>query len=63
MLHWDNGVYLGYCYRETCGYYYFVSIDTGGSSWPAHALRAIADTLDELNKDWDEQVTKMLSNE
>lgn len=53
-LFWDNGKSIGYCYRDDDGYYVFVTGDQG--TWADYVLRAIADTLTELNKQWDEKV-------
>lgn len=41
------------------GYYYFNPLNNGGVIAP-YALRAIANILDELNKDWDEEVKESL---
>lgn len=55
-LSWDNGVYLGYCYRGVDGYYVFVFKDDLSGAWTEESLMAIANTLIELNKEWDEKV-------
>jgi hypothetical protein len=39
------------------GYYGYYTTETSGY-WSSYALRSIADALDKLNKDWDEQVKK-----
>jgi hypothetical protein len=41
----DDG-YYGYYPNESSGY------------WSSYALRLVADELDELNKEWDEQIKK-----
>lgn len=55
-LNWDNGTYLGYCYREVDGYYVFVFGETRDGAWGGYVLREIADVLTDLNKEWDEKV-------
>lgn len=49
-------VHIGDFEREVDGYYVFVPINNG-SSWNAWIMRAVADKLDELNREWDEQVS------
>jgi hypothetical protein len=56
---WFKGSYLGHAYREVDGYYVFVSVSKDGS-WSSYSLRWVADALDELNKEWDKQVGKMV---
>lgn len=58
-LFWDNGKYLGYCYVEVDGYYVFVNDPTNNGAWSDYVLRAIADVLTELNKEWD-KVTSLI---
>jgi len=41
------------------GYYYFLPLPEHGTLAP-YTLRAIAELLDELNKDWDEEVKESL---
>ncbi len=45
----DDG-YLGFYPDEPSGY------------WSSYALRLIADKLDEMNKEWDDQVKKDIGN-
>lgn len=45
----------GQIYREVDGYFVFAPNDRGGF-FDAQSLRAIADYLDQLNKDWDAQI-------
>lgn len=56
----DNDAPLGYAYSEVDGYYVFV-IESNGGSWPDYLLKAIADKLTDMNKDWDAQITKTFS--
>jgi hypothetical protein len=51
----DSKKYLGYAYREADGYYVFENALQNGF-FTSYSLRMIADKLDELNKEWDEQV-------
>ena len=41
------------------GYYHFLPLPAHGTLAP-YSLRAIAELLDELNKDWDDEVTESL---
>lgn len=43
------------------GYYGFYTESDSGY-WSSYALRLIADKLDEMNKEWDEQVKKDIGN-
>lgn len=55
----ENGKYLGYAYREVDGYYVFQSsLSQRYGFWTSYSLRMIADKLDELNKEWDEQLKR-----
>lgn len=47
-----NGVSMGQFLMKEDGYYDFWPEDRAGY-WPAHMLRALADELDKINKDWD----------
>lgn len=40
------------------GYYYYWPNRNFSGGYPAYALRLIADELDRLNKDWDDQIKK-----
>jgi hypothetical protein len=54
-LLWSNGADLGAVSKDVDGYYVWWPKQTGGC-WPAYALRAIADQLDEINAPWDAEV-------
>lgn len=56
----ENGKYLGYAYKEVDGYYVFESTMNSNGFWTSHSLRLVADKLDEVNKEWDEQVKQQL---
>ena len=58
-VYFDNGVLLGEFYAEVDGYYVFTPKLRGGF-WKSYVLRTIADKLDELNKEWDEQIKREL---
>ena len=51
---------IGDCVRDVDGYFYFWQYDDG--CWSSYQLKEVAEILDELNKEWDEQV-KTLQNE
>ena len=50
---------IGSFIRQDDGYYGYETIETSGY-WSSYALRGIADALDDLNKEWDEQIKKHL---
>lgn len=50
-----NDAEMGEFYQEIDGYYVFDPILKSGY-WPSEMLRAIADELDNLNKEWNEEV-------
>lgn len=56
-----NGVKIGNFLVEVDGYYNWWPLKDRGGYIPAYMLRALADCLDELNKEWDEQVHKELA--
>lgn len=55
-------VYIGEVERDLDDYFVYWPFLTRTGFWEAVPLRAIADKLDELNKEWDEQVTQMLES-
>ena len=62
-LYWD-GINLGYTYPEVDGYYVFEFKDNpSGGFWSEYILRGIADTLRDLNKDWDEKINEYFAEE
>lgn len=52
----SNGVYLGEFECDVDGYYYYWPLEDKIGSWPSYMLRALADALDEINKEWDDIV-------
>lgn len=64
-----NGVHLVYFNRKVIGkfimqddgYYGYYTTETSGY-WSSYALRGIADALDEINREWDEQIKKDLGD-
>lgn len=64
-----DGVYLVYFNKKRLGEFIvqddgFFGFHTSEPSgyWSSYALRLIADKLDEMNKEWDEQVKKDIGN-
>ena len=56
-----NQKYLGIVVVQDDGYFGFYTNEPSGY-WSSYALRLIADKLDEMNKEWDEQVKKDIGN-
>jgi len=54
-----NTRYLGEAIKLDDGYYHF-SAPEGVGTFAPDSLRAIAELLDELNKEWDAEVTESL---
>lgn len=64
-----DGVYLVYFNKKKLGEFIvqddgFFGFHTSEPSgyWSSYALRLIADKLDEINKEWDDQVKKDIGN-
>lgn len=55
-----SGHPIGSVYKEVDGYYNWVAPNLVGV-WNARLLREVANMLDTLNKEWDEQVRRDLS--
>lgn len=51
-----HGLALGWLYCEIDGYYVYDINPTLRGYTPGWLLRAIADKLDELNKEWDKKI-------
>jgi len=60
-LYFDNGVKLGEVFSDVDGYQKFWP-ELRGGYWDTWVLREIADYVDSLNKEWDEQVRKDLDS-
>lgn len=58
-LIYRNGVKCGHIYKEVDGYY-VCFMDSNGF-WESSPLRAIADILDDLNAEWDQQIKEDFS--
>ena len=56
---WYEGKYLGYAYMEVDGYYVFIFDNPTSGAWASYSLRWVADALDEINKEWDEIISKI----
>lgn len=50
-----SGALIGFLFREVDGYFTF----EGGGSFKANELRDLAEKLDELNREYDELVSKL----
>ena len=57
-----NNIHVGNMYKEVDGYYVYEYNNSRNGFWEAHALRMIADKLDEMNKDWDEEIKEYFKN-
>lgn len=59
-LFYKNGVKLGEVLAKDDGLYDFWPDLSKGGCWPSHLLREIADLLDDMNRDWERELTKAL---
>lgn len=57
----SNNVKLGEFYKEVDGYWVF-SPELRGGFWSEGVLSALADELENMNADWDEEVSKLDDN-
>lgn len=55
-------VLLGYAYREVDGFYAFIFNDNKGC-WSSYILKEIAEILDDLNKEYSNQLDQYFNNE
>lgn len=54
----NNSKQVGQAYRDVDGYYYFIS-DQNSGYYSTEFLYAIADTLKELNLEWDKKIQEL----
>lgn len=54
-MSYQNGVFMGDFVCHEDGYYYYWPARRDGAM-PGYVLRALADKLDEINKEWDDQI-------
>lgn len=59
-LLYRSGTDLGSCYQEVDGYY--VWVPEGNGAWDTYSLRLIANFLEEINKEWDEEIKEYFKN-
>lgn len=60
-----NGVFIGEIFPLEDGFYqFFPDLSHGrGGYWDAEVLRALANQLDSLNKDWQDQINEYFMEE
>lgn len=59
-FYYVNEAFLGTAERDESGFYNFYFAEENRGYWTAHALRLISDKLDELNREWNDYITKNL---
>lgn len=57
-----NGNLVGRAVLDIDGYYYFEFDQSRTGWWQGWALRLIGEKMDELNKEWDEQMINLGQN-
>ena len=55
-----NKIYLGDVIQDESGFYNFFFSNDNKGYWTSHSLRLIAEKLDELNKEWNDEILKSL---
>lgn len=55
-----NDLLLGYYVMDVDGFYYFKVYKDDGGLWSDYILKEITDKLFEINKDWKEEINKIL---
>lgn len=58
-VYWENDLFLGTFQKDVDGFYYFWEHGNGGC-WGENELRNIADSLQEINKEWNEYINNNL---
>ncbi len=53
----ENGVKMGEFLKEVDGSFYFFP-ELKGGFWAGYIMRELADKEDELNKDWNNEISK-----
>ncbi len=59
QLFYDNGAEIGHVYQEVDGYWVFQP-DPGKGYMNEFLLRVVADKLEEMNKEWHEEIMRTL---
>lgn len=54
----DHAIHLGFFYQEVDGFYVFDPNKTLDGVYNEHLLKFLADTIYELNKDWNQYIQK-----
>lgn len=62
VLTLDSNHKIGEMIIDTDGYFYFKDINRNSGYWAAYTLRELADILDSLNKDWNDEIEKYFRN-
>lgn len=55
---WNESIEIGQAIIDVDGFYYFLPNTNNGGLWQSHVLKAIAEKLDDLNKEWNEHISK-----
>ena len=63
LVTWSNGVIAGRVYKEVDGHYVYVYEGCRDGFWTSHTLREIAQALDTLNHDWDQEIKTFFEKE
>jgi hypothetical protein len=58
QMFWNDSIEIGRAIIDVDGFYYFLPNQNGGGLWQSHVLKAIADKLDELNREINESINK-----
>lgn len=61
-IYYYNDVFVGEFYMEVDGYYVFESVLKSGYI-PGHLLLSLGNKLEELNKEWDDNITEYFNKQ
>jgi len=57
-----NKIYLGDVIQDEGGFYNFIFSNDNQGLWTSYSLRLIAEKLDGLNKEWNDEITEYFNN-
>jgi len=63
LVFYENGVKMGEFIREIDGYYVYFPEDDKTGYFTSYILRGLADKLDDLNRDWDNQIKEYFDSQ
>lgn len=62
-VYFENNKYLGRFIQDVDGFYYYWPDEDLSGCWSEFSLKCIAAALQEINKEWTEQINNDLKND